>query len=170
MKRHLFLTGEKGVGKSTLIRVLLESWQGSLGGFFTVKTAGVLPGSNTVHLLQAGTEERPTLENLLFCCGDGGDAAERFNRLGCAALAGRQSAGLLVMDELGPHEVAARAFCAEVLRALEEPIPILGVLQRADTPFLRQIADHPQVRVVEVTRDNRDGLAASLFFPNLLSK
>ena len=166
MARHLFLTGEKGVGKSTLIRGLLASRQGPLGGFFTVKTEGVLPGRSTVHLLRAGTGERPGPENLLFCCGDGTDAAKRFDRLGCAALAGRQAAGLLVMDELGPHEAEARAFCSDVLRALEEPVPILGVLQRADAPFLRQIAGHPQVRVVEVTRENRDALAAALSFPD----
>ena len=166
MSRHVFLTVAKVVCKCTLILGLLASWQGSLGGFFTVKAAGVLPGRSTVHLLRAGLGESPDLENLLFCCRDRTDAAERFDRLGCAALAGRQSAGLLVMDELGPHEGEARAFCTDVLRALEEPIPILGVLQQADTPFLRQIAGHPQVWVVEVTRDNRDALAASLSFPN----
>ena len=35
MKRHLFLTGEKGVGKSTILRLLAASWEGPVGGFRT---------------------------------------------------------------------------------------------------------------------------------------
>ena len=133
MARHLFLTGEKGVGKSTLLRGLLQRYPGTLGGFYTVKSACVVPGHVTVHLLNAALQtDSPTLENLLFCCGgsDGSEAAARFNRLGCAALAGSSGAGLLVMDELGPHEGEARAFCRAVLQALDGQTPILGVLQR----------------------------------------
>ena len=46
-----------------------------------------------------------------------------------------------------------------VFQALDGETPILGVLQRADTPLYARIANHPQVRLVEVTRENRDGLA-----------
>lgn len=37
MTKHLFLTGEKGIGKSSLIKVLLKRSPGPFGGFFTVK-------------------------------------------------------------------------------------------------------------------------------------
>lgn len=163
MAKHLFLTGEKGVGKSTLIKGLLAQYHGSLGGFFTVKSTSAVPGRVSVHLLRANRRELPTLENLLFYCGEpAGPAAQRFDRLGCAALAAGASAGLLVMDELGPHEEDARAFRQAILRALDGNVPILGVLQRADAPFLAQISSHPQVRLVEVTVENRDDLARTL--------
>ena len=35
MKRHLVLTGEKGVGKSAILRLLAASWEGPVGGFHT---------------------------------------------------------------------------------------------------------------------------------------
>ena len=35
MARHLFFTGEKGVGKTTLLKGLLAQYQGPVGGFFT---------------------------------------------------------------------------------------------------------------------------------------
>lgn len=162
MAEHLFFTGEKGVGKSTLVGGLLALHRGSLGGFFTVKARDVIPGETTVHLLRADLREIPCRKNLLFCCGRRGQsAAERFDRLGCAALTVPEP-GLWVMDELGPHEVQAEAFCRAVLNVLDGPVPVLGVLQRADSPLLRQVASHPRVRVVEVTRENRDGLAHSL--------
>ena len=100
---HLFLTGQKGAGKSTLIRGLLAEETGRLGGFFTVRHEG------GVYLLPAAKERTFTPESLLFRCGHGGDPA-RFDDLGCAALADTAGCRLLVMDELGPHEEAALRF------------------------------------------------------------
>ena len=98
---HLFFTGHKGVGKSTLVRTAIEGKRA--GGFFTRRVEGVL-------------------------------------------------------DELGPHEEQAAAFRQAVLRALEGDVPVVGVLQQAESAFLRQVASHPNVRVVTVTEENRDAL------------
>ena len=65
---------------------------------------------------------------------------------------------MLVMDELGPHEEQAAAFRQAVLRALDGDVPIIGVLQQAESAFLRQVAAHPNVRVITVTEENRDAL------------
>ena len=152
---HLFLTGQKGAGKSTLIRGLLAEETGRLGGFFTVRHEG------GVYLLPAAKERTFTPESLLFRCGHGGDPA-RFDDLGCAALADTAGCRLLVMDELGPHEAEAVRFQAAVFRALEGDIPILGVLQQAESEFLHRIARHPQVTVLTVTEENRDALLPEL--------
>lgn len=157
MSQHLFLTGEKGVGKSTLLKKLLEKDTRALGGFFTVKASDVFPGRVSLHLLRAGTADTPSPENFLFFCKTkNGSIVERFERLGCNALRDSQGAQLLVMDELGPTEFHAEAFKTAVLKALDEDIPIIGVLQKASSPFLQQIAAHPNVRVIEITKENRD--------------
>lgn len=152
---HLFLTGQKGAGKSTLIRGLLAEETGRLGGFFTVRHEG------GVYLLPAAKERTFTPESLLFRCGHGGDPA-RFDDLGCAALADTAGCRLLVMDELGPHEEAALRFQAVVFRTLDGGTPILGVLQQAQSQFLDRIARHPRVTVLTVTEENRNTLAAEL--------
>ena len=164
MPEHLFLTGKKRVGKSTLLQRILPAFPRPVGGVYTLRAAGVVPSVRSVHLLRAGTNERPTLNNLLFLCAphDPAQAAARFDALGCAALEASAGAALWVMDELGPNESAAQRFCAAVLAALDGAIPILGVLQEADTPFLQQVAAHPRVRVVRVTEENRDALARDL--------
>ena len=152
---HLFLTGQKGAGKSTLIRGLLAEETGRLGGFFTVRHEG------GVYLLPAAKERTFTPESLLFRCGHGGDPA-RFDDLGCAALADTAGCRLLVMDELGPHEEATLRFQAAVFRTLDGGTPILGVLQQAQSQFLDRIARHPRVTVLTVTEENRNTLAAEL--------
>ena len=155
MTKHLFLTGPKNMGKSTLIRGLLAAEEGPLGGFFTVKHEG------GIYLLPAAGERAFTPENFLFRCGHGGDPA-RFDDLGCAALADTAGCRLLVMDELGPHEAEARQFQAAVFRALDGERPIIGVLQQAESEFLDRIAHHPWVTVLAVSGENRDALAAEL--------
>ena len=62
---HLFLTGEKGVGKSTLARHLLAGHTPC--GFRTVRVTGVMDRPS-VHLLPAVGGEA-TADNLLFYCG-----------------------------------------------------------------------------------------------------
>ncbi len=151
---HLFFTGRKGVGKSTLVRAAIEGRR--VGGFFTKRVEGVLERPS-VHLLRAGTEDAPSAENFLFYCGGGTDI-ERFERLGCAALAEAGDCDVLVMDELGPHEAQAAAFQQAVLRALDGDIPVIGVLQQAESGFLSRVAAHPGVRLITVTEENRDAL------------
>ena len=150
---HLFFTGRKGVGKSTLVRAAIEGKR--VGGFFTKRVESLLE-QPSVHLLRAGTADVPSAENLLFCCG--GADMQQFDKLGCGALADTAGCDVLVMDELGPHEEQAAAFRQAVLRALDGDVPIIGVLQQAESAFLRQVAAHPNVRVITVTEENRDTL------------
>ena len=89
---HLFLTGEKGVGKSTLIDYLLAGRTPC--GFRTCRVEGVL-SRPSVHLLTV-PDATPAADNLLFYCG--AYSPERFDTLGVAALENR-SGDVLLMDE-----------------------------------------------------------------------
>ncbi len=154
---HIFITGSKRVGKSTLLNAILAEYSGKLGGFRTVRLNTCLPGQYTVHLFHPDGLQEATQENLLFVCGrKGTDTAQRFERLGCQALLRSIDADLLLMDELGPNEAGAEGFQKAVWAAVEGNIPILGVLQKADSTFLARIAQHPNVHLLEVTEDNRD--------------
>ena len=109
---HLFLTGRKGVGKSTLLRALLDGKR--LSGFFTRRVTGVFDRPS-IHLLQAAEDEQPSPANLVCFCGE--RRPERFDLLGPAALADTAGCDIVVMDELGPSEAAAQGFQAAVLAA-----------------------------------------------------
>ncbi len=161
--RHLFLTGEKGVGKSTLIRKWTARTEGPLGGFFTVKSETVFPGKSSLHLLSLAEPLVPSAKNFLAFCGErDNETAGRFDRLGPEALSAVGHPALLVMDELGPHESEALLFWESIFCALDGPVPILGVLQKADSVFLEKVRFHPRVRVLEVTEKNRNRLRKSL--------
>ena len=90
---HLFLTGDKGVGKSTLARCLLRDHRPC--GFRTVRVTGVLDRPS-VHLLPA-VGGVPSAENLLFYCG--AYSCDRFDTLGTAALRDRDGDGKPVYED-----------------------------------------------------------------------
>lgn len=165
MTRHIFLTGQKQVGKSTLLRKILQAFPGSLGGFFTVRTNEYLKNAYSVHMFCVGEEAVPSEKNLLFRCGSPEpNTAGRFERLGCRALAKCGRCSLIVMDELGPHEAEAAAFRQAVLKRIEEDTPILGVLQAPASAFWPDVAEHPAVQIWEITQENRNqaGLAEAI--------
>lgn len=157
MARHLFLTGEKGVGKSTLLQKALRGYPGRVGGLRTLRTDAFCPGGWSVHLFGPGEEPVPQADNLLFVCGGPqGDTPQRFDRLGCRALQRSAGCSLLVLDELGPHEARAAEFRRAVLALLDGGTPVLGVLQAPAAAFWPQVLRHRSTALLEVTRHNRD--------------
>ncbi len=152
---HIFLTGPKQVGKSTLIGKYLAQYPGRVGGFRTRRTHAWLGDRWSVHLLSGDGSGTAGAENLLFICGcPSPDTPRRFDALGCTAL--EEPCDLILMDEVGPNEAQALEFQKAVFRALDGKTPILGVLQMAQSDFLSAIAAHPKVTVISITEENRD--------------
>jgi|BioPla2DNA2_1021312.scaffolds.fasta_scaffold122194_1 nucleoside-triphosphatase THEP1 len=157
MARHIFLTGEKQIGKSTLLKKVLDKYAGDAAGFFTVRTNEFLKDGYSVHMFGLDEEAVPGENNLLFVCGKPNEHMfERFDRMGCEVLSKCVDSSLTVMDELGPHEVRAELFHKAVLRLLDGNVPILGVLQAPAESFWPDIVEHPQVQIIEINEHNRD--------------
>ena len=169
MMKHLFLTGNKQVGKSTLLRKWLSHIDVRKSGFYTRKYKSD-DGHLYVHMLAVDREDDPRQDNILFDCHirDLSAASERFNLLGCDLLRPDQDTRLIIMDEIGVMEEKADLFREAVLHALDGAIPVIGVLRKEtpDPPFIHAIKEHPDVQVIEVTKENRDELALSL--PDIL--
>ncbi|MBR0172674.1 MAG: hypothetical protein IJQ21_07770 [Lachnospiraceae bacterium] len=169
MKKHLFFTGEKGIGKSTLVKNILCRCAQPYHGFFTVRMNGIIAESLSVHLLRVlnGTAEAPSEENLLFLCGQHTlRDPSRFDLLGCDALCdipiAPPNVARIVMDELGPNEGEAHDFQESVRSVLDHPsTSVIGVFQKAPSPFLDEIASRKDVVLLTVTSENRDSLAKS---------
>lgn len=154
MTEHIFLTGEKGVGKSTTLKKMLETSKCIKGGFITVKHNG------SVHMLaldqNGNCRDLPCESNKLFNCGNNTpskEIAQRFDLLGTEILKeALKSSELIVMDELGPAESYAEKFQEMVFQVLDSDIPVVGVLQKGESQFLDRIKEHPKVRVKELNR------------------
>ena len=164
--RHIFLTGEKQVGKSTLWRKALER-------------SGISPtGFQTLEYLVEGTFRGYRLHGLgRTPAGLGNDVPMSvflrrklhlsvpgsFDIFGTQLLdLAREDGGFILMDELGTFEQDAAAFRRAVTDCLDSDCHVLGVVQRADDPYLHRILNRPDVLVFTVTRENRDTLVENV--------
>lgn len=157
-RKHLFLTGPKQIGKSTALRALLDGRDIRLGGFRTQRIR--VEGGADIYMLPPTGADGFVEENILFRRRRGAlmlDPAV-FDRLGCAMLERSGDADLILMDELGPTEGESYGFQKAVLTALDGDIPVYGVLQMADSPFLDGIMARDDVCVITVTEENRNTL------------
>ena len=88
---------------------------------------------------------------------------EALDELGVGAVqAAIQAGGLVVIDEIGPMEIASPRFRETVLAALEHPGGLLGTIVRRSIPFTDAIKRRAGVRLIEVTYANRDSLPGRL--------
>ena len=74
----------------------------------------------------------------------------------------QKTSDYILMDELGIFERTAATFRQTVVDCLDGKCHVLGVLQKADDPFLAAILNRPDVLVYTVTPENRDALVEPL--------
>ncbi|MCR4431126.1 MAG: nucleoside-triphosphatase [Tepidanaerobacteraceae bacterium] len=146
MKRHLFLQGEIGIGKSTLIRKAVLPYLNDAGGYFVQR---IYLGENQKKYM--GFAVKPldndknyqlsiSIDNLaevkglfLFCNTDGiwqqipGAFAKAATDFLKNALLQRKK--LIIMDELGGMELEDNLFSDMVFNVLDGTVPVLGVLK-----------------------------------------
>ncbi len=156
---HIFLTGEPHIGKSTIIQKVLAELRILPGGFLTFSGNDAQDGSSDVYIQAAGAKETELSPANRIGCRYGNGVyqsfPEIFDTLGVTLLS-QTGFPLILMDELGFMENKACLFQNKVLSVLDQKIPVLGVIKRKPLPFLDSVRNHPQVSLLEITKQNRD--------------
>ncbi len=162
---NLLVTGLPGVGKTTLIISLLPYLSAYRpAGFFTreIREGGVRKGFELVSL-SGGS---------LVLAHTGIAGRERVGKYGVdtggfrpyieqlrGTLTGH---GLVIFDEIGKMEVLSGEFRELVADVLDGKIPLFATIARKGDHFIEGIKGRPDVRLVEITRTNRQGMAQEL--------
>ncbi len=167
--KHIIISGEIGVGKSTLIKRLTTALDVPTYGFYTKRAnepneSGLFP--IYLHPAQCTEKERIyTAANTVGLVG----SAERtafpnvFDTLGVECIRSAKSDGIIVMDELGFLERDAFLFQSAVLDALSDNTPVIAAIKaRHDIEFLERVRAHENVLLYTVTEQNRDALYMEL--------
>lgn len=157
----VFLTGERGVGKSTLVQSFLKESKLSYSG---VKTSCVydFQGTKTIYLqpfasyypfteMKAG--RRINMENVE-------QNTEVFDTFGVELLSGKTD--FIVIDEVGNLESNAEHYTNRLINLLEDgKTNIIGVLQKGTKG---KLADSivKNAQVIEITKENRDSILSLL--------
>lgn len=167
LRRHLFLTGDKQVGKSTLLRRLIEARHLDCSGFET--QAFFLNGERRGFTLH-GRVDMPPYRNDCICCARIEEkravpVLPVFEENGVLILKRSLAspAPFLLMDELGRLEREASGFIAQVEACLDADKRVLGVLQKCSSAHVARIAQRADVTVLTVTPENHDELLEWLY-------
>jgi len=159
---NILITGRPGVGKTTVIRRVVESLQGRLGGFTTqeIRRGGRRVGFS-IRAVDSGQEGVLAHIDLAgpHRVGPYGVNIADMERIGVSALhRALKGADIIIMDEIGRMENYCPSFQSTVLRALDAPQDVLGTLQMRSTPFLDRIRRREDVVIKPMTRENRGAM------------
>ena len=157
---HILIIGSNGVGKSTLIRRVLEKVSLPVYGFLTKKEAPAHAGGpEPVYIHGVSGERSYTKDNLVGTCTDHHSTRfpEAFDRA-VSYLRDIPARSIVLMDELGVMESDARAFCAAVLECLDGDSLVIASVRNKKSQFLDAVRTHPKARCFFITPENGDTL------------
>lgn len=163
VRKNLLLTGLPGVGKTTVIRRVLQLLPKNLKveGFFTeeVREGGERVGFQIVTL----DGQKAWLAKKGF------QSPRKVGKYGVDVKAiesviiptlkrAIEHSDLIVVDEIAKMELSHPVFAQVVWECIESSKPVLGVIQRSRLPFLDKVRSRGDVLLFEVTQQNRNEL------------
>ena len=160
--KNILLTGAPGVGKTTLLRGIIEKLDWPCGGFFTREVRDAQGHRAAFELATLGGQTGLLAQFDLqspWRVGRYGVTLEALEALAVPAILAAARAGqVVVIDEIGPMEFFSAPFCTAVQEALDNAPAVLGTIVQRSTPTGDRIKARPDVQLIEVTRQNRDHL------------
>ena len=162
---NLLITGPPGIGKTTVLERVVASLPPAVAtGFLTreLRERGVRHGF-AVETLDGHTAVLASVRS------DTGPRVGRYrvrvaalDAVAVPTLAARPGVRLIVVDEIGKMESLSNRFADAVRTALDSPVPLLGTIARSGAGLIAEVRRRPDVTLVEVTLENRDGLPAKI--------
>jgi nucleoside-triphosphatase len=165
-KRLLFLTGNPGIGKTTVLMNAVESLKTngySVGGMVSreVRSCGTRVG---FEILDLGTGKRGWLAHVNQKLGPQVGRyrvnLEDLNGIGVEAiLVAVEKFDAVVIDEIGPMELFSEKFREAVKRAVESEKLLIGVVHwKAKDRLIEEVKAREDAEVIAVTYENRNKL------------
>ena len=166
--RHIFLTGEKQIGKSTIWKKVLEELGVEYQGFrtfpfeingerrgFYIHSFGPVP-EGYVNDVPISSRAKPV---------GAIPVSDAFDTFGADVLyqaAASENENIILIDELGRLERNAKKFQEAAIKCLDSGKLVIGVLQKTESGFLEGIKKRSDVEVFVVTEENRELLPDQL--------
>ena len=159
---HALIVGDRGVGKSTLIRRVLAALNRPLFGYETKKEEQLEDPVRgcPVYLYDAGSPHRQMPENLIGYNKEptAASVTAAFDRYAPRLMEQIPEGSVVELDEIGFLEAKSERFCQAVLHLLDGDAPVIAAVKNRNIPFLETVRAHPNARCFYITPENRDAL------------
>jgi nucleoside-triphosphatase len=162
---NILLTGEPGIGKTTLLVRILEVVKHLRAvGFYTreIRQGGVRKGFELIDL--KGSKRLLSHVNIksTYRVGKYGIDIQGFDEFLEATNFFDPATDLIVIDEIGKMESLSMKFNTHLIRILDSETPVLATIALKGAGIIGQIKRRPDIRLFEMTRDNREGLVRDI--------
>lgn len=159
MVTNILVTGMPGVGKTTLVREVVEESGLRAAGFYTSE---IRENNKRVGFQIADLEGRQALLASVafptrYRVGRYGVNLHNLELIGVRAIErGLRSrrVDFILIDEIGKMELFSQRFMAALMKALDSEKPVLATIMHIDNPFTRAIKSREDVRLFTLTRSN----------------
>ncbi len=162
MGRMILLAGRPGVGKTTVIKQVVDTLGGEAGGFYTeeIRQGGRRLGFKIITLEgEEGVLAHVDIKGAPRVSKYGVNVRD-LEEIGVAALRRAiEERRYVVVDEIGKMELYSQGFRGAVVEALESERVVLGTVMAGPHPWVDTLKARPQVTVLTVTQGNREGMA-----------
>ncbi len=168
-KKNILLTGNPGVGKTTLIIKLTQRLGNyALSGFYTeeVRVEGARMGFRAVTLNGSSAifAHRSYHGEPGHRVGTYGVRPEILETLVIPHLdASRKRAQVVFVDEIARMELISDRFKEAVTSVLDSPCVVVATVAAHGTGFTKRVKERKDVEVITVTRNNRDILEEQVY-------
>lgn len=169
MKKNVLVTGHPGVGKTTLLRKLMERFGHlAVSGFYTEEIrenrirvgfrAVTLSGSSAVFAHRDFHVDPP------HRVGKYGVKPEVLEALVLPHVDPyRKGAHLVVIDEIAKMELFSARVKTGLVRALDSPCPVLGTISLKGSGLIKRAKERPDVLLFTLTLKNRGVLGEQVY-------
>jgi len=164
-KPKILLTGRPGVGKTTVVRTVVNALRGPAEGFYTdeIREGGKRQG----FLIHTPSGESGILAHVRnkgpFRVGRYGVDVDLFDRVVASTLEmALDHDPAIIIDEIGKMELFSQRFRHVVERILESERKVLAVIHLRNDPFTQKIRLLPNLLQITVTERNRDALPSAI--------
>lgn len=156
--KNILLTGRPGIGKTSIIKEVIDSLRLDAGGFYTreMREGGVRKGFEIITLsgkrgILAHVDCRSSYRVSKY-----GVNVKDLEEIAAPALEDAlKNKECIIIDEIGRMELYSPKFCSLVKKALDSEKKVLGTMQARHNEFLDSIRGREDTKIIEVTFENR---------------